>query len=152
MNKNLQKINRSIRKIRKVLMLRKNQVNIEAYLLRKLQQEKSELSQQLEVRKSQYLSCVEDINKTRSSTDRNSIDIYESSLDHVKDSWIETLRSIERMQLKIDSQKMQLIIARRAEKKMEKLLEGYSRDVKVMSAQEEQKELDEVSIKRFLSR
>lgn len=100
----------------------------------------------------QYIAGIDGLNKERQSATRDRLDPMESGLDYVKALWYRSLKRLREIEEQEKAQVAQLLIAERNLKSVEKLEERYVEQSQYQQKIRDQKQTDEVAIRKFAQR
>lgn len=92
-----------LQRIKDIQRLKFRQRDMKVYELRLLTQEITVLSEKIQHYSDSYQQGVSNINKLRSSPDRQAIEIFENSIDHIMNKWMDAFRESRQLEKKRDS-------------------------------------------------
>ena len=147
MNEYLQKIKR----MGSIIRVRKIQYDKEFFELNQIRIEKKNLLDKLQEYQDMYCERVNESNNERVLGNRNKLDILEKEIERIKSEWLSTLSQIKEIEEKEKYQEEQVRIAERNLKSIEKLVDIYKEESDLYERHEDQKIMDEIGIRRFIS-
>jgi len=140
---------RKIKKVQPLVRFKKKRVDEEAMVLQAIRREKILIVATMKENQKRYMQGIEDLNKIRSSRSRDNLETMEQALDHVKAEWFKLFKKVQEIEGKEQAQVAHVLTAERELKSVEKLQEKYEIEFKQLNAKHEQKQLDELAIRRF---
>lgn len=140
---------RKIKKVQPLVRFKKKRVDEEAMVLQAIRQEKIRVVATMKENQKRYMQGIEDLNKIRGSRSRDNLETMEQALDHVKAEWFKLFKKVQEIEGKETAQVSHVLTAERELKSVEKLQEKYEIEFKQLNAKHEQKQLDELAIRRF---
>ena len=137
------------KRIQPLIKIRKAQLDEETLALNAIRAEKMKALGELRKNQELYIKGVDDINRTRQSRDTRNLLTLESGLDLVKSQWYSALKEVRMVEEKEKAQLMQLMIAQRNLKSLERLADRYDIQLNEAFKKEEQKILDENAARNY---
>lgn len=141
---------RRMKRIEPLVRVKEAQVNQEAVMLAHIRQEKADVVAALKESQRVYMDGVERLNRERVSVARDMLLTLEMSLDHVKQRWHDQFRQVQELERREEAQLAQLVLAQQSLKSFERLQDKYRKDFQTEMSKSEQKNLDEVALRRFI--
>jgi len=139
-----------MKRIEPLVRVKEAQVNQEAVMLAHIRQEKADVVAALKESQRVYMDGVERLNRERVSVARDMLLTLEMSLDHVKQRWHDQFRQVQELERREEAQLAQLVLAQQSLKSFERLQDKYRKDFQTEMSKSEQKNLDEVALRRFI--
>ena len=142
-------------KIKRTTLLiktRKAQLDREAGQLAEIKRSKIAQLKSLDSHQKSYIDGVNRLNVERQTSDRKLLMTLERGVDHSKSQWYRCLREVKQFEEQEKQQIKQVLEAQRQLRSLEIIQEGYLQAMKKESARKDQKELDEVSLSKYVSR
>jgi len=143
---------RKIARIQPVIMVRKAKVDQESAMLSRIRLEKRAAVADMKESQRIYMEGIERLNNERTSMSREMLAPLESSLDFIKNRWYSLYRRVQDIEAREKAQSVQLDMAQRELMAVEKLSENYTEEFKIEMRRGEQKNLDEIALRRFSGR
>ncbi len=143
---------KKIKRVGPLIKMKKEKVDSEAAILHQIRLEKQKIVHEMRENQKKYMRGVEDLNKTRSSKNRENLETFELGLDFVKEEWYRLYKQVQVVEGKEQRQVLSLLEAEKDLKAVERLREKYEVEYKKELAKVEQKQLDEISIRQFNQR
>jgi flagellar export protein FliJ len=140
---------RKIKRVQPIIKIKQTRVDTEAAMLARINKEKVEAVQAMRESQRQYMSGVDELNRIRTSSSRENIEVIESGLDHVKAKWYRLYKSVQDLENRERAQIACLNVAERELKAIERLRERYELDFRKEISRSEQKMLDEIALRQF---
>jgi len=147
----VQELKEKLKRVKPLIKARKAQLDEESRHLEEIRQRKRAIATSLNEYQVKYLEGVERLNKERASPNRQHALTLEASVDHVKTRWYQSLKALREME---SHEKAQLEYVRMAHtnlRAVEILQERYSGELAAAADKNEQKQLDEIALRRFWS-
>ena len=141
-----------LRRVKPLLRAREAQLNSEAQKLQSLRTMKQQALDDLKRSQSDYIHTVEKINSQRQSNERSMLLTLENSVDTVKARFYLSLKRVRELEHKERQQMGAVVEAERNLQSAEKLQGRYQEVVKRDENIFEQKQMDEIAIRRFFDR
>lgn len=145
MQKHLKKISR----LDPVIGIKQKRVDDEAVILAGIRREKTKMESELFAWQERYLNGVGRLNTERESAARGMLSALESAVDHARETLFKLFQKLKEVDSIEHSQIMQLTIVQRELSAVEQLQEVHRIKFRKDLSRQEQKALDEVSLRRF---
>jgi|LauGreDrversion4_2_1035121.scaffolds.fasta_scaffold34794_2 flagellar export protein FliJ len=142
---------KKIKRVQPIIKMKQTRVDNEAAILAEINKAKVQAVAAMRDSQRQYMTGVDELNRIRTSSKRDNIDTIESGLDHVKAQWYAFYRKVQELENKERAQIARLNEAERELKAIERLQERYTMDFKKEVGKAEQKMLDEIALRQFVS-
>lgn len=136
-------------RIKPILKIRRAQLDQEAATLADIRKNKYAALEELRRFQSLYMKGVEELNQLRMNGELDQLPVVEQSLDHVKNKWYQSLKTVKSIEEQERIQVETLLSAQRNLKSIETLGARLAMDIAIYQRQMEQKEQDEGSVQKF---
>lgn len=136
---------RKLERIRPLKKAKQADMEREVLTLARLHREQEEMTQKMRSKQRDYLAGVEMLNTLRQDAERKALQIYEGTVDCVRDQWAKLFREVQVIDKKIQAQQSIVIGAKRKLKAVETLESDYLAQFRKHLNTQEQKGLDEFS-------
>ena len=143
---------RKLKRVKPIIKLKQTRVDSEAELLSRIRDEKIAVVKTMKESQKKYMDGVDQLNQLRTSKDRSNLTTFESAIDHVKEQWWQLYRKVQEIERREKAQMNQLLIAERELKSIEKLREQYESEFQAETKRIEQKNVDELALRKFTVR
>ncbi len=148
----MQEAFKKIKKVQPLVRFKKKRVDEEVMVLQAIRHEKIQVVATMKENQKKYMQGIEDLNKLRASRQRANLETMEQSLDHVKAEWFKLYRRVQEIEGKEKTQLTHLLTAERELKSVERLREKYEQEVHHAMKHQEQKQLDELALRRYTTK
>ena len=119
------------------------------FALQKARSNKTTAHNKLQKTQTDYVTGVDRLNVERKSLERNKLEVLERALDFLKSEWVKSFQYYKEME-RIEKECMRVVTENRVEiKQIGKISDKYFTAFQVEIAKNDQKNLDEVGIRRF---
>jgi hypothetical protein len=135
-----------IRKIESIIKVRKIAYMDELNQLTKIRNEKSASFQAMKLSQQKYHQGVENLNKVRSSPNRENLEILEGSVDFLKIDWFNRYKTFKSFEQKESQQLQRFLEVEKSLKSLEKISENFRANLQSEIRKIEQKLSDEHTI------
>lgn len=139
---------RKMKRVRPLINLRASKVTEETSVLSQIRKEKESAVKALRESQRKYIDGVEELNRLRSSAQRENLQTMEDALDAVKTHWYALFKKVQEVENREKAQVAQLLAAESDLKAIESLRDSYAKNLQAEVRKEEQKALDQASIRR----
>ncbi len=139
-----------IARLETVRGVKQQRVDFEAGNLAAIRNEKGKLEMQLASWQQKYVDGVTSLNKERESSSRPMLFALEAAVDHARETLFELFQALREMDSREQAQMMQLDIVQRELEAVKTLQETRRQDLNRELARHEQKQLDEIGLRRFM--
>lgn len=146
----MQKYLKKISRLDPVVGIKQKKVDEEAIILAEIRREKVKMESDLFAWQERYLNGVGRLNAERESAGRGMLSALEAAVDHARETLFKLFQKLKEVDGIEQSQMMHLSIVQRELSAVEKLQEGHRIKFRKDLSRQEQKGLDEVSLRRFL--
>ncbi len=148
----MQQIFRKIKRVQPIIKLKQMKVDEETAVLTAIRVEKIAIVAAMKENQRRYMEGIEQLNKIRTSSLRTNLDTLEDALDFVKSEWYRLYQQVQTVEQREKQQIEQLLGAERELKATQRLEERYQIEFQKSAKKEEQRGLDEFSIRKFNTR
>jgi flagellar export protein FliJ len=132
-----------------ILKIKKIELDREVLALERIKAQHVAAYASLMEKQRQYIEGVDTLNKLRQECDLTRLMTFECGLDSVKMKWHEAMQALREIQAEERFQMGVVLEAQKSLKSIEKMIEKYREDSRVLMEIHEQKELDEIATKKF---
>jgi flagellar export protein FliJ len=146
----MQQLFRKIKRVEPIIRMKRQKVDEEAAVLAAIRQQKMQIVASMKESQRRYMDGYQELNNLRSSSDRKNLATLEGALDSVKSQWEKLRLEVERVELKEKAQITHLLTAERDLRAVEKLKERYAGQINEGTRRQEQKDMDEHALRRYL--
>jgi flagellar export protein FliJ len=146
----MQQLFRKIKRVEPIIRMKRQKVDEEAAVLAAIRQQKMQIVASMKESQRRYMDGYQELNNLRSSEDRKNLATLEGALDSVKSQWEKLRLEVERVELKEKAQITHLLTAERDLRAVEKLKERYAGQINESTRRQEQKDMDEHALRRYL--
>ena len=144
----MERINKKIKRVKPLIRFREARLMTETENLAAIRQRKQTAMASLKENQRLYLEGLQALNKERQSGATGRLLTLESSLDVVKGRWFDALKELRKFEEQEKLQIVQLMIAQKDVKTLEKLEGRYRDQLLEHKKQQEQRQLDEIAIRQ----
>ena len=145
MSKTLHKIKR----VQPIIRVKQARVDAEAVILNQLRAEKVAVVAEMRANQRKYIEGIDRLNVERTSLSREMLAPLEDGLDFIKAKWFKLNREVQLLEHREKVQLSNLLAAQTELKAIEKLEDNYKGQHASEMKKAEQKDLDEVAIRRY---
>jgi flagellar export protein FliJ len=143
----MERLNKKIKRVKPLIRFREKRLLTETEALNKIRQVKLETIAKLKENQRLYLEGLKTLNHERQSGQSGRLLTLESSLDVVKNRWFESLKELRKVEEQEKIQIVQVMIAQKDVKTLEKLEDRYKEQLSTEIKKIEQKEIDEIALR-----
>lgn len=147
----MDRINKKIKRVKPLIRVREAHLASEAEVLGAIRHRKQAAMAALKENQRLYLEGLQTLNKERQTGSSGRLPTLESSLDFVKSRWFEALKELRRFEEQEKLQIVQVMIAQKDVKSLEKLEDRYRDQLATHVKRAEQRSLDEIATRRHSS-
>lgn len=140
---------KKVMRIKPLVRIRKNQLDQEVLALIEIRQKKQAIMKELIHFQKQYMTGVENLNRERQSPTRTMLSSLEQAVDYARARWFESYQKVQETEREERAQLLQLRLAERDLKSVQKLEERYELNSRILANQTEQKQMDESALRGF---
>ena len=137
-----------LKKMRPVVRARKVMLDRESAILARIRESKVAKVSELRDRQASYLGGIDQINGERAKGTMSLLETLEAGVTKAKDDWYQCLRELREIEEKERQQLAETLDARKDLKAVEKLEERYQDESVIADNRKEQKELDEIALRK----
>lgn len=140
---------KKMKRVQPVIKVRSAQVDNEAAILNEIRTRKQAVVAEMKSNQRQYMEGIDRLNQERASMNREMLVPLEDSLDFIKSKWFMLYREVQELEHREQVQLTKVLAAQRDLKAVERLQENYKKQFATDLKKTEQKNLDEVGIRRY---
>jgi len=140
---------KKMKRVQPVIKVRSAQVDSEAAILTVIRTRKQAVVAEMKTNQRQYMEGIDRLNQERASMNREMLAPLEDSLDFIKSKWFMLYREVQELEHREQVQLTKVLAAQRDLKAVERLQENYKKQFATDLKKTEQKNLDEVGIRRY---
>jgi flagellar export protein FliJ len=130
--------------------VKQQRVDEEARALAVIRSEKGRVEMQLAEWQQKYVEGVTSLNAERESASRSMLFALESAVDHARETLFSLFQALREMDARERAQMMQLDLVQRELEAVKTLQDTRRQDLNRELARHEQKQLDEIGLRRFI--
>lgn len=140
---------RKLARMKPIVRVRKIQLDQESLELAKIRLEKTEKMKELRGHQREYMFGIDKLNAERASNAPKMLEVLENSVDYVKNRWQQCIRELRLIEERERAQIANTLTADRSLKSVQKLEDRYRFEARTVDVKREQKELDEIVLRKF---
>jgi len=141
---------RKLNRLETVIRIRKKAVDDASIILSTTRNQKKTALDHLQRTQQAYLQGIERLNQERTSLDRDKLQPLETGLDLTKTKWMEIYQQVVSLDRKEKEEHQALKNALTNLKAVDKLEDRYENIFKAELAKAEQKNLDEIALRKYI--
>lgn len=141
---------KEMNQLKPILHVRKAQLDQETTVLEDIRRTKLAALDELKKYQDMYMRGVEDLNRMRQNGEIDRLPTFESSVDHAKNKWYQSLKKVKGIEDQERAQVENVVVARKNLTSAEALNERLALDLLFLYKQHDQKENDEIAVQQFV--
>ena len=139
-----------IKRVKPVIKAREARVQQEAEILSEIRGRKIHIVAAMKERQKKYMDGVEELNRQRCAALRGNLEMLEQGLDYVKNQWYQLFQEVQAIEKREKAQIAQLQAAEGDMRAIVKLSEHYQTQFQKSVAKNEQRQIDEFGLRKFI--
>ncbi|MBP9708475.1 MAG: flagellar FliJ family protein [Oligoflexales bacterium] len=134
-----------IKRINPLIKAKNIELMTELSQLAKIKMTQKNAEQELQENQKNYLHGIEKLNQLRSTSRRENLEIFEGTLNFLKENWKATYIKLKELEFEVQKQTERVTTAHTKLKSLEQVHEKLEVDHKREKSKQEQKKLDEIA-------